>query len=147
MKCLRCGKVFASNEEGANHVCPNIISTDKPGVWNPIPGDEKKNKEKQDREVSKGVRNKDDHETDFTELDEELDALLYDERYKLIRDLWKGVNVPHRFIIWHWFLWSFSKIYKNGIFEEGDKIKPEARREYDQWIDKNMQRIEEILKG
>ncbi len=98
-KCRSCGKIFESDEEARVHRCPNIISTDKPGVWNPIPGDEKKNKEKQDREVSKGVRNKDDHETDFTELDEELDALLYDERYKLIRDLWKGVNVPHRFII------------------------------------------------
>lgn len=85
----------------------------------------------------------DEHETDFTELD----AILYDERYKGVRDLWKGVLVSYRDIIWHWFLWSYSKIYKNGIFDKDGKMKLEARREYDQWIEKNMQRIEEILKG
>jgi hypothetical protein len=147
MKCPSCGKVFASNEERANHVCPNIISTDKPGVWNPITGDEKKNKEKEDRGDSKGVKNMDEHETDFTELDDELDAILYDDRYRVVQDLWKKVRVSHRDIIWHWFLWSYSKIYKNGIFEKDGKMKLEAEREYNQWIEKNMQKTEEILKG
>lgn len=88
-----------------------------------------------------------EHETNFSELNDELDAILYDDRYRVFLDLWKKVRVSHRDIIWHWFLWSYSKIYKNGIFEKDGKMKLEAEREYNQWIEKNMQKIEEILKG
>jgi predicted nucleic acid-binding Zn ribbon protein len=34
-KCRGCGEVFSSDEEARTHKCKNIISTDKPGVWNP----------------------------------------------------------------------------------------------------------------
>jgi predicted nucleic acid-binding Zn ribbon protein len=33
-KCKSCGAVFKSDEEARTHKCKNIISLDKPGVWN-----------------------------------------------------------------------------------------------------------------
>ncbi|MHB1439980.1 MAG: hypothetical protein ACYCSO_05240 [Cuniculiplasma sp.] len=40
-KCTGCGKIFESDEEARKHKCPNVISTDKPGVWNPSDRNEK----------------------------------------------------------------------------------------------------------
>ena len=82
----------------------------------------------------------------FSELDDELEAILYDENYKSIRDLWNSFNVPLRDVIWYWFLWSYSKIYPEGIFDSGNKMKREAEEEYDGWIEKNMSKINAVFK-
>ena len=80
-------------------------------------------------------------------MDEELDALLFDDKYKGIRNLWNEFNLPLYELIWQWFLWSYSRIYPGGIFDLNNKMKQEAEEEYNKWIEKNLSKIESVFKG
>ena len=43
-------------------------------------------------------------ESDLSRLDEELDSILFSDRYKGIRRIWGKVSISDRDILWNWFL-------------------------------------------
>ena len=86
-----------------------------------------------------------ENDLDFTKLDEELEVILYDDRYKSIREFWKEPSKYNLEFIWHWFLWEYDKIFPNGIFDPDGRMKPAAERAYNEWFNKNKEKIVKIL--
>jgi hypothetical protein len=87
------------------------------------------------------------NKTDFSELDEELDEILYNDGYKPIRELWKTLTKYNLDFVWRWFLWDYNKIYDGGVFDSKWKMKTEAEKEYNEWIKNKMEKIKKILNG
>ena len=86
-------------------------------------------------------------ESDLSELDEELDKILFSDRYNGIRRIWRKVSVSHRDILWNWFLPKYCGVSKKGVFDKDGKLETNAENEFNLWIERNLPRVGEILEG
>jgi hypothetical protein len=84
-------------------------------------------------------------ESDLFRLDEELDSILFSDRYKGIRRIWRKVSISGRDILWNWFLPKYCRVSKNGVFDADGKLDANAENEFNLWIEKNLPRVWEIL--
>lgn len=83
---------------------------------------------------------------DFSKLDDELCNILFSESYGSIRRIWKKVSVSHSDILWNRFLLPYCGVSKNGIFDKDGKLEANAENEFNLWIERNLPRVEKILK-
>lgn len=86
-------------------------------------------------------------ESDLSGLDEELDSILFSDRYKGIRRIWGKVSISDRDILWNWFLPKYCGVSKNGVFDADGKLEANAENEFNLWIERNLPRVWEILEG
>ena len=86
-------------------------------------------------------------ESDLSRLDEELDSILFSDRYKGIRRIWRKVSISGRDILWNWFLPKYCRVSKNGVFDADGKLDANAENEFNLWIERNLPRVGEILEG
>ena len=84
-------------------------------------------------------------ESDLFRLDEELDSILFSDRYKGIMRIWRKVSISGRDILWNWFLPKYCRVSKNGVFDADGKLDANAENEFNLWIEKNLPRVWEIL--
>ena len=86
-------------------------------------------------------------ESDLSGLDEELDSILFSDRHKGIRCIWEKVSISDRDILWGWFLPKYCGVSKNRVFDADGKLEANAENEFNLWIERNLPRVGEILKG
>ena len=86
-------------------------------------------------------------ESNLSGLDNKPDKILFSDRYRGIRRIWKKVSVSHRDILWSWFLPKYCGVSKNGVFDADGKLEANAENEFNLWIERNLPRVGEILEG
>ena len=86
-------------------------------------------------------------ESDLSRLDEELNSILFSDRYKGIRHIWRKVSISDRDILWNWFLPKYCGVSKNRVFDADGKLEANAENEFNLWIERNLPRVGEILEG
>ena len=83
------------------------------------------------------------------ELTAELDAILYDKVYRNVLNLWKQVKVNPFEIMWNWFLWRYGTLIQNyeekGIFNENGEMRPDARKQFTEWIHGRIEEVSKVL--
>ena len=84
-------------------------------------------------------------ESDLSGLDKELDSILFSDRCKGIRSIWRKVSISDRDILWGWSLPKYCGVSKNGVFDADGKLDANAENEFNLWIEKNLPRVWEIL--
>jgi hypothetical protein len=86
-------------------------------------------------------------ESDLSGMDEELDNMLFSDKYQGIRRIWKKVSISIRDILWNWFLPRYCGVSKDVAFNKDGKMDANPENKLNLWIERNLPRIEEILEG
>ena len=94
---------------------------------------------------SEWVKNMVGGESDLSGLDKELDSILFSDRCKGIRSIWRKVSISDRDILWNWFLPKYCGVFKKGVFDADGKLEANAENEFNLWIERNLPRVGEIL--